>query len=74
MQISYDTKADALYIKLQDGSFFSNIEVVEGVILDMGINNAILGIEILEASTRFRKEDLVRVDIRMPLDIASVGV
>jgi uncharacterized protein YuzE len=74
MQISYDTKADALYIKLQDGEFVLNKEVLEGVILDMGKNNAILGIEILEASIRFHKEDLSRVDIRMPLDITSVGV
>ena len=68
MQITYDTKADAIYIKFRDGEFTANKEVEEGIILDFGKGNIILGIEILEASTRFRPEDLARVEIQMPLN------
>ena len=53
MQITYDTKADALYIKFRDGEFVANKEVEEGIIFDMGKGDVLLGIEILEASTYF---------------------
>jgi len=64
MQITYDTKADALYIKLRGGKFVANKEIVEGIIFDMGKGDVLLGIEILEASMRFRPEDLARVEIK----------
>ena len=63
MQITYDTKADAMYIKFCDGEFVANKEVEEGIIIDMGKGNSLLGIEVLEASSRFRPEDLARVEI-----------
>ena len=71
MQITYDTKADAIYIKFSDGEFVTNREVEEGIIIDMGKGNVVLGIEILEASARFRPEDLARVEIQMPLNLAA---
>ena len=71
MQITYDTKADAMYIKFCDGEFVANREVEEGIIIDMGKGNVLLGIEILEASTRFRPEDLARAEIQMPLHLAA---
>ncbi len=52
MKISYDTQTDAVYIQLREGQFVANKEVAEGVILDMGQGGIVLGIEILEASTR----------------------
>ncbi len=72
MQITYDIKADAMYIKFQNGEFGSNKEVKEGIILDFAKDGSILGIEILEATTRFKPEDLSRVDIQMPLTISSI--
>jgi uncharacterized protein YuzE len=73
MQITYDTKADAMYIKFCDGEFIANKEVEEGVILDIGKGNVLLGIEILEVSTRFRPEDIARVEVQMPLNLAGLG-
>ena len=73
MQITYDTEADALYIKFQDGKFVKNKEVQEGVILDIGEAETLLGLEVLEASSRFSLQDLCRVDIRMPLKLAEEG-
>ena len=71
MQITYDTKADAMYIKFCDGEFVANRKVEEGIIIDMGKGNTILGIEILGVSSRFRPEDLARVEIQMPLNLAA---
>jgi uncharacterized protein YuzE len=71
MRITYDTKADAMYIKFRDGKFVNNKEIEEGIIVDFSKDNIILGIEILEASTRFRPEDLAKVEIQMPLNLAA---
>ncbi|MDO8473152.1 MAG: DUF2283 domain-containing protein [Dehalococcoidia bacterium] len=73
MEITYDTQADAIYIRLSEAEFIRNKEVAEGVILDLGEGDALLGIEILEASSRFLPQDLARVDIHMPLNLAAAG-
>ena len=68
MNISYDNSVDALYIKLKEGEFKENKEVREGVILDIGMHDELLGIEIREASTRFDvKRDLAEVTFQVPL-------
>ena len=59
-----------MYIKFCDGEFAGNKEVEEGIILDIGKDNALLGIEILEVSSRFSPQDLARMDIQMPLNLA----
>jgi uncharacterized protein YuzE len=71
MKISYDTQADALYIRFREGQFVCNKEVAEGVILDIGEHECLLGIEILEASSRFSPADLARVEVLMPLEITA---
>ena len=73
MKVTYDTRADALYIQLRGGKFVRNQEVAEGVILDIGENEALLGIEILEASTRYSLEELARVEVVMPLELAGAS-
>jgi uncharacterized protein YuzE len=72
MRITYDTQADAVYIQLREGDFVANKEVAEGVILDMGEGDVVLGIEILEASTRLSLGDLARVEVLMPLERTTV--
>ena len=72
MKITYDTEADALYIRIADGEFAENREVMPGVILDVSAGGDLLGIEILEASTRCPVQELAHVDISMPLQMAPV--
>lgn len=43
-----------------------------GRYLDMGVGGVLLGIEILEASTRFSLDDLARVEVLMPLELTAV--
>jgi len=71
MKISYDTEADALYIGICEGKFARNREAMPGVILDIGTQDELLGIEILDASRRCPLKELAHVDILMPLQIAE---
>ncbi|MGB9628343.1 MAG: DUF2283 domain-containing protein [Thermodesulfobacteriota bacterium] len=71
MRISYDVQADALYINFKEGKFVRNIEVAEGIILDMGEGECLLGIEILEVSSRFSPAELARVEVLMPLELTA---
>jgi len=73
VQISYDRNADALYFRLKAGKFGRNKEVEEGIILDIGADGALLGIEILEASSRFSLDDIAGVEIKMPLDLVAAS-
>ncbi|MFA6006344.1 MAG: DUF2283 domain-containing protein [Candidatus Paceibacterota bacterium] len=66
MKISYDTTADALYIKLREGKFLENEEPTDGVIFDIGEDKSLLGIEILEASKKLSLNDLSHIDIQVP--------
>ena len=63
MRITYDTKADAMYISFQDGKFLRNKEIKPGIILDLGENDLLLGIEILDVSSRIPLFDIARVDM-----------
>ena len=69
MKVTYDTQADALYIQFLEGKFVCNREVAEGVILDLGEGDALLGIEILEISSRISPGDLGRIEVLMPLEL-----
>jgi len=73
MRITYDTKADALYISLQEGTFARNREVEEGVVLDIGEHDELLGIEILDAATRLNLSDIAKVSIEMPLNLTQAA-
>ncbi|PZC46562.1 MAG: Uncharacterized protein YuzE [Chloroflexi bacterium] len=73
MKITYDTEADAIYIQFMEAPFSTNKEVADGVILDIGKDNEVLGIEVLDASLRFPPETLAHVDIQMPLHLAGAA-
>lgn len=73
MRITYDTKADAIYIRLKEGEFARNREVEPGVVLDIGPSDELLGIEILDASTRINMSDIANVSIEMPLDVTRAA-
>ncbi len=60
MQIMYDAKTDLLYFRL-DGQKQQviNKRVNEGIVLDIGKDNRIVGIEILDASKHLNLENLL---------------
>lgn len=64
MRIEYDKEADALYIQLREASVEDNIDIEEGVTVDLDEKKHIVGIEILDASKKLSLEDLVNITIQ----------
>lgn len=71
MKITYDKKIDALYLHFQEGVFAHNKEVEEGIVLDIGKGNKILGIEILDASKRIKPKNIDYLDFSIPIRIPA---
>ena len=63
MRIEYDNEADALYIQLRDAEVDDNIDIEEGVTVDLDGKRHIVGIEILDASKKLSLKDLVNITI-----------
>ena len=47
MNIKFDEQADALYIQLNDSEIIDSEEILDSVIYDYGINDTIVGVEVL---------------------------
>ena len=63
MRIEYDREADALYIHLRQAPVEDNVDIEEGVTVDLDAQKHIVGIEILDASTRLSPEELNQVSV-----------
>lgn len=63
MRIEYDREADALYIHLRQAPVDDNIDIEEGVTVDLDAENHIVGIEVLDASTRLSTEELSQISL-----------
>jgi uncharacterized protein YuzE len=62
MQITYNDKTDLLYIRLDDKKQeVVNRRVAENVVLDMGEEDKIIGIEIMDASRHISLDRLLPV-------------
>ncbi len=63
MQITYNVKTDLLYLRLDDRTQqVTNKRVAEDIVLDLGEDDRIVGIEILDASTHLNLERLLPVE------------
>jgi len=63
MKIEYDRAADALYISLREAHAADNIDIEEGVTVDLDKNGHIIGIEILDAGRKLSSKDLANITI-----------
>ncbi len=62
MNIMYNNKTDLLYLRLDDRKQpVVNKRVTDDVVLDIGENNIIIGVEIMDASKRVNLEHLLPV-------------
>jgi len=62
MQIHYNAKSDLLYLRLDDRSQqVTNTRVSDDIVLDIGEDQRIVGIEILDASKHLNLERLLPV-------------
>ena len=64
MEINYDKDADAIYIKLCESNFVRNKKLDDDIILDIGENDEIIGIEIIDASKRIPKNSLSKILVK----------
>ena len=63
MTIQYNTKTDLLYFRIATGEKeVTNKRVTEDIVLDMGSDNKIVGIEIMDASKHVDLEKLMPVE------------
>ncbi|NEP04504.1 MAG: DUF2283 domain-containing protein [Okeania sp. SIO2G4] len=58
MKLKIDKETDALYFRLDESAIIESEEVQPGVILDFNSEGKVVGIEILELSTRVTSENL----------------
>ncbi|MBA7703214.1 hypothetical protein ES703_111996 [subsurface metagenome] len=58
MKLKIDKDSDALYFRLDESSIVESEEVRPGVILDFDKKGQVVGIEILNISSRATKEEL----------------
>lgn len=69
MGIEYDSDVDALYVQFKAVTPDDNVDLEEGVTVDLDDEGHIVGLEILDAAERFGLESLRSVSIEnMPLE------
>lgn len=62
MKIKYDKEVDAMYIRFSDALVIESEEDKPGIIIDYDSKNAIVGIEILNASSKLGKVNSVEYE------------
>ncbi len=68
MQIIYNPKSDILYIRLDElKQDVINQRVSEDVVVDMGSENKIVGIEIMDASQRMNLKNIFPVEFQVAM-------
>jgi len=63
VRIEYDKEADALYIQLREANVDDNIDIEEGVTIDLDEKKHIVGIEILDACKKLSLKDIINITI-----------
>lgn len=58
MKLKIDKESDALYFRLDESPIIESEEVEPGVILDFNSDGKVVGVEILQLSTRVESEHL----------------
>jgi len=60
-QIEYFKEDDVLWVNIKDGVEYNSVEIAPSITVELGKNNEIIGIEILNASRHFNKEVIKRL-------------
>ena len=72
MQILYNAKTDILYIRLDDAKQeVINQRVSDDVVLDIGKNDKIVAIEIIDASAHINLKKVLPVEYQVTAGIAA---
>lgn len=74
MRLHYDKKQDALYIKFNENRYRESEEVQQGIIFDYDAKGKIIGIEVLDASSKFPnrfREEFTKRHLPLSLTVES---
>ena len=52
MKVHIDEEADALYLRLDESKIIESEEVYQGIVLDFNEQNQVVGIEVLQLTSR----------------------
>jgi len=64
MNFSYDKMANALYIRFSNEKVSNSDEIVDGIVIDYGKDENIIGVEILNFTERkLNLNDLIKMNI-----------
>ena len=67
MQVSYNPRTDLLYLRFDERTQqVENKRIAEDVVLDLGEDDRIVGIEIMDASTRIDLSQVLPVTFKKP--------
>ena len=67
MLINYDSGSDLLYIQLDKRiQQLTNVRLSENIVLDLGEENRIVGIEIMDASKNIELSSLLPIEYQLP--------
>jgi len=67
MKITFDPKADALFIKFQSGKSKTTKKVQDGVLIDLDRNGKLFGIGIIGVSERVPLKSLSKISLNLPV-------
>jgi len=62
MRLKIDEKNDALYFRLDESTIVESEEIQPGIVLDFDAQGRVVGIEILQLSSRVAPEQLRRLE------------
>jgi uncharacterized protein YuzE len=69
MKMSYDPKADALYIRLRHAKIDESDEIAKGIIVDYDVSGKPVGIEFLDAAKLFGGRRELQVEMALTEDL-----
>ena len=64
MKLHIDQEADALYLRLDDSPILESEEVSPGVVLDYNEANQVVGVEMLNLSSRSKDLELTSLEFK----------
>lgn len=64
MRIEYDPEADALYIRFRNAKPADNVDVEDGLTVDLDGRKRLVGIEILDVSRRLPPDALATITVQ----------
>ena len=71
MNVSFDEKADALYIQFRKGRVAKTRKIQDGILVDVDESGRLFGIEVLDVSERIPAESLCVIEADLPIKAAG---